>query len=596
MTKSLNDLVEITKTPEQTLVEKYIDLQDYVRIDMNVIQYPIFNISRRKKINEIYKYYFDKNKQSYLEVVPSAGNYIPGATEELVFLAVMKIFEKNGQPKEFYFTTRELMEEMKINETKFRKDFTVIKKSLKRLATTSYNFKNSMYSNFHKKIIKSTTITNLFSLQIVSVESETNLKVVNKLKEKYGNKFREVFKISFNTIVHYNLVHKGHIAYNYDLLLDMKDPLLRKFYIYLDKARFNNLFYEETLEKLSNRIPFSIRNGNIYKFLNVLKEKLDMLIEFGILERYEIIEENPIKNTILKFYFNENCNVLKEKTLLNSINVKNKINDIIGNDIFDVENFSNNKIIEENEVEAIFKILPREFRNMKNFQNDIKKAINHYGKDKVLRNAFYINTLSKTDKNLNLKNIFKKSLKESWYDNNIKTETEVESKIEILEVIEEKVVDKNLDETMVLLMSYYLKKYRFQIIEKIKELYCLETGDLMEDIDPQFFKASFKHIFKNYLLENGINSLDKKESLKVIDNEIVININNYLTTQQIEQEIEKFIFIYALNNKLKNDLKNKILKYFYVFTNYDKQDTESLKKQFIALVNSFEEYGSIIKS
>ncbi|MGL5717895.1 hypothetical protein [Cetobacterium sp.] len=595
MTKNSNDLVEIIATPKQTLVEKYIDLEEYVRIDMNVIQYPIFNISKRKKVNEIYKYYFDKNKQSYLEVIPSAGNYVPGATEELVFLAIMKIFEKNGQPKEFYFTTKELMQEMRISEAKFRKDFLTIKKSLKRLATTNYNFKNSMYSNFHKKIIRATTITNLFSLQIINFEDETNLKLINKLKEKYGNRFKEVYKISFNNIIHYNLVHKGHIAYNYDLLLDMKDPLLRKIYIYLDKARYDDLFYEETLEKFSNRIPFSIRHGNVYKFLAVLEEKLKNLIDIGILSKYEIVQETPVKNSILKFYFEKNCNILKEKTLFNSINIKNSINEIIGNDIFDIENFTNKKD-EGSEVEAILKILPKDFRNIKNIQSDIKKSINHYGTDKVLKNAFYINSLMQTNKNVNIRTVFKKSLKDSWYEEIVEKPIKTESKVEVLEVLENSKKNENLEENLVLLMSYYLKNYRFQIIEKVKELYCEETDTLMEDINANFFKASFKSLLKKYLLDNGIDSLDKKDNLTVIDNEIVIKESTYLTIIDIEKEIEKFIFIYTINNKSKSDIKNKLLKYFYIFIDYKKQDLNSLKNQFTVLIKSFEEYGTITKS
>lgn len=592
------DLVEIIETPKQTLVEKYVDLQDYVKIDMNVIQYPIFNISKRKKLNEIYKYYFDKNKESYLEIIPSAGNYVPGATEELVFLAIMKIFEKNAQSQEFYFTIKELMQEMKICEENFRKDFITIKKSLKRLATTNYNFKNSMYSNFHKKVIKSTTFTTLFSLQIINFEEETNEKLIKELKNRYGHKFKEICKISFNNIIHYNLIHSGHISYNYDLLLDMKDSIVRKIYIYLDKVRYSNLNYEETLETFANRIPLSIRNGNIYKLIPTLEEKFQKLINLGILKDFEIIEATPLKKSILKFSFEECCNVIKEKNLFNSINSKRNIEEIIKNDIFDIENFTGRIEKREEDVESILKILPKEFKNIKGINVDIQKSIKHYGINKVLKSAFYVNSLNQTNSTLNLRTTFKKCLKESWYEEKVKEEHNFEPKVEAIEIVETK--NGKLEEELLLLMAYYLKKYDNLIINEIKEIYCKEVKININQLEIEPFKssftASFKILFKKLLLDNGINSLDKKENLKFIDNKLVFLKTSFLTEEEVQQEIEKFIFVYSLNGNLNKSLKSKLHKYFLLFLDYEKQNTDSLRLQLKKLLNSFEEYASLIKS
>ncbi|WP_330112295.1 hypothetical protein VSU16_13840 (plasmid) [Cetobacterium somerae] len=57
---------EVIDTPETEIVEEniYVD-EDFiknkslVRVDMNVIQYPLFSKNTRRKVNQIVKYYFN---------------------------------------------------------------------------------------------------------------------------------------------------------------------------------------------------------------------------------------------------------------------------------------------------------------------------------------------------------------------------------------------------------------------------------------------------------------------------------------------------------------------------------------------------------
>ena len=55
---------------ETELVEEFLDVLDYeesnslIRMEMNVIEFPIFSKNPKVKKNQILKYYFSKDKQS----------------------------------------------------------------------------------------------------------------------------------------------------------------------------------------------------------------------------------------------------------------------------------------------------------------------------------------------------------------------------------------------------------------------------------------------------------------------------------------------------------------------------------------------------
>ncbi|MGL5367441.1 MAG: hypothetical protein ACRDAG_03975, partial [Cetobacterium somerae] len=60
------DFQEIIDTPETEIVEENITLDEsfiknraLIRMDMNIIQYPIFSKNTKRKTNQIVKYYFN---------------------------------------------------------------------------------------------------------------------------------------------------------------------------------------------------------------------------------------------------------------------------------------------------------------------------------------------------------------------------------------------------------------------------------------------------------------------------------------------------------------------------------------------------------
>ena len=410
-----------TKTSlKNTNLSQSLNKSGYVRLDMNIIKYPIFNHSKRKKKNESYKYFFNKEKTSYLEVIPRDEDCIPGSIEEILFLSIMKIFDKKAQPKEFFFTIKNLIEELEGYIKDLNKNYCKIKEALLRLSETEYKFRNSMYSNIDKKILKGIIVTKLFDLDIIYMETNKDKELVNKLTEKFGKKYKEIYKIKFNENFYHNLIKKGNLTYSYELLFKIKDSLSRKLYIYLEKERHNNLFYEEELEFFINKIPLSCCGKNFYKLIPILKSKIDNLVELGFIKKFSIIEKSPRKKSILKFEFNENFNKFKEEVLLYSVNSKKELKEVIDEIIDEGFKIIKNPLSEN--VDKVMKILPIKIKNIKNIKNIVQKSISLYGIQKTLQIAYKSNVLSKTDNGVKLITEFKRDCKEVFYEQKNKLE------------------------------------------------------------------------------------------------------------------------------------------------------------------------------
>ncbi|MCJ8342994.1 MAG: hypothetical protein MJH09_09150, partial [Cetobacterium sp.] len=108
---------EYIDTPEVEIVEeniyvdeKFIKNKELIRLDLNIIQFPIFSKNTQRKINQVVKYFFNKNRDTYITVSPKAGDYIPGEMEEKVFIALMEVMKEKHMPQRFVVSAPELRE------------------------------------------------------------------------------------------------------------------------------------------------------------------------------------------------------------------------------------------------------------------------------------------------------------------------------------------------------------------------------------------------------------------------------------------------------------------------------------------------------
>ena len=136
---------------ETELVEEFLDVLDYeesnslIRMEMNVIEFPIFSKNPKVKKNQILKYYFSKDKQSYLEITPPNDESIPGEFDERVFISLLKIMKKKNGKAIFYCSLSEIADSLNIPKNSKRGVYSKIKNSIIKLSKTNYSFFNLFY-------------------------------------------------------------------------------------------------------------------------------------------------------------------------------------------------------------------------------------------------------------------------------------------------------------------------------------------------------------------------------------------------------------------------------------------------------------------
>lgn len=209
---------EVIDTKETEIIEEniYVD-EDFIknrtliRMDLNLIQYPIFSKNTKRKSNQIVKYFFNKNKNTFITVIPSAGNYIPGEAEEKIFIALMKIMKQKGMPRKFIVTSKELKEELSLNTGRY---IAIIKDALLRLSSTTYNFKNTMYSSEKKTVLSEEVQTAIMSLRILKLADKNNIKIKKEIND---NRVKEVYEICISDHF-YNNSATRFVMKSYDML------------------------------------------------------------------------------------------------------------------------------------------------------------------------------------------------------------------------------------------------------------------------------------------------------------------------------------------------------------------------------------------
>ena len=127
---------EVIDTPPTELIEEnvYVDEnsiknKSLIRIDLNLIQFPIFSKNTHRKVNQIVKYYFNQNRDNHITVIPQAGDYIPGEMEEKVFIALMQLMKEKGMARKVIISSLDLKEKIKMSTIRYND---IISKSLDR--------------------------------------------------------------------------------------------------------------------------------------------------------------------------------------------------------------------------------------------------------------------------------------------------------------------------------------------------------------------------------------------------------------------------------------------------------------------------------
>lgn len=418
---------EIIDTGPSEIVEKFLDVSEVenekqhslVRIDINVIEYPLFTKNPRRKKNQIIRYFFNRDKEAYIQVNPTSGDFIPGEFEERVFIAILKIMRDKKYNNEFYTRPSEILYNMGIPQTSYKSFYKKITLALQRLSQTSYTFKNSLYSNKMKGIIDDKINTNIMNIRIITLNQAEK----DEMEYFQDKRTKEVIKISISNYFYDNIIRKGYLVYDSQLLLNMDSPITRALYMLVNKLRFNKFHLRVLALSLIKKIPLSDDAKSLGRSIKSLEKSCRQLKEMDLISDFNVIKQGKLVQTEIEFFFEEKHNAIKQSffyddknhfdNLLITYTDKGEEGEIITESeetLIEIQKERENVTPTENKINEIFEILPPRAKELKTMPGTIKDAIRQYGFEYVKYTAEY---LSK-NKVTKIRSYFMQALEKGW--------------------------------------------------------------------------------------------------------------------------------------------------------------------------------------
>lgn len=495
---------EVIDTPETEIVEEniYVD-EDFiknkslVRVDMNVIQYPLFSKNTRRKVNQIVKYYFNKNRDTYINVTPKAGDYIPGELEEKVFIALMKVMKNKGMPRRFIVTAAELKKELKLTTKDYVKR---IKESLSRLATSNYNFKNTMYSSVNKSILTQDIETTILSLKTIRLDDRKNKTLKDQISD---NRIKEVYEISVSDHFYNNIMTKGYMVYNSDILLDIDTSTARTIYMLIEKLRYHELYLRIDTLFLIKRIPLKFNPKNPHNTIKILENNLNELKIKNLIKEFNFVKDSTWEKSEIEIHFYEDSAEEKQERFFDDFNDFKNISTQLTISATEHDTLTENEkeqlektVITKELIEELFNKLPNIAKKLKSMPKTIADSIEKYGEEKVRGTIAYLN---KQKKLTSPRAFFLKALENDWAGDIIIEKTKKENlSQEKIEIRKDEVIDE-----------------KFLQLEASFELLNQEEKDEIE-----------KNAFKNYIKICGMNTKIQKMAFNAGKKRIILNYLN----------------------------------------------------------------------
>ena len=547
------DFQEIIDTPETEIVEENITLDEsfiknraLIRMDMNIIQYPIFSKNTKRKTNQIVKYYFNNNRDTYITVTPASGYHIPGEMEEKVFIVLMKIMKDKGMPQKFWVTLSELKKELGLNTNRANE---LIKKSLLRIANTFYSFKNTMYFNELKSVLKEEITRSIFELDIVSLERKENAEIKAQINDK---RIKEIYQIKISDFFYKNILAKGYLVYDAAVLLDIESSTARTIYMLIEKLRFNEVYLKIDVMYLIKRIPLKYDKSNIGRTVKTLIKSFQELKDKDLIKNFVLEKEGTWENAEVEVFFYDFTVQDKQQRFFDDLNefrhlsqsqllVSHTENKDLQDD--NTENLKEFIVVTPEMIEEVLKLMPIKARSLKTMPKTIKDAIENYGLEKVQKVAVYMKK-NKVDK---VRAYFIKALENDWTKDEEKVVlVEKKEKFELLNInkleveedqVKNKITRKSLEE-----FNKLLEEEKLEIEKKAYEYYVKKCGQNTK-IQKIAFNAGKTTIICDYLEEKRY--FDKKIE---VDIEEIIPLNEdkkKLNLTEVYKSINEKITFYS---------------------------------------------------
>lgn len=553
MSETKTEIIFDNGTSEET-IETSIDLPELnlVRMDMNVIEYPLFSKNKRRKVNQSIRYKLNGRTDKYIEVKPIAGETIPGDFEEKVFIALISVMRKNNYSRNFAVTISEIADNMKVSAYSKKAIHNQIKMALKKLSETSYTFKDSLYSSIKNELLTDTIITNMMSVRILS-KADAGIEE----KEKYfkDGRIKEIYLIAISQHFYDNIINKGYLVFDSNLLLNIGSSIARAIHMLITKLRFNNFSYKIGLISLAGRIPLKVDKNNIGRSAKSIEKACEELKDKKLIEDFKFIKNKNWENTEIEFFFTEEHNKIKqdnfyvEKNIFKELylNVQDTNSENVSENFF---NFSNSNEASEENIEKILSALPAKAKQLKTIKNLICNSIIQYDFDRVLRAAIYTK-----EKNPNkVYGYFKKAISFNYGASiSLKKEHKKEKNVE-----QHKLNLENLKNNMV--VDYYpyyesFEKLDLNVQKQICNMIIKESILRIEN------NSSLNESFKNMFIESIHKQfeVDKKRLVNEFLEKNKDKFENLLNKKSESQKIEEELNIQEkkvdnISNSSKKDL------------------------------------------
>ncbi|MGL5724984.1 hypothetical protein [Cetobacterium sp.] len=561
------DFQETIETPKTEIIEEivyvdetFIKNKELIRVDLNIVQFPIFSKNTQKKVNQIVKYFFNRNRDTYITVTPAAGDYIPGETEEKIFIALMQLMKEKGMSKKFVISSNELKDKLNLNTNRYAE---IVKKSLIRLSMTNYNFKNTLYSSENKGVIKEEIVTPIMTLKILTLSLDKNKDFRKIYKDK---RIKEIYEIDISDHFYNNIIQKGYLVYNSNILLEISTSVARTVYMLIEKLRFNNFYLKIDTMFLIKRIPLKYSKKLLSRTVKVLEASFEELKKRELIKDFNIIKEKTWEKSEIEIFFEEDSINQKQQRFYDDRNdfrkilTASSISDTEHNMIEEMEIVQSSKeglpeeklIITEDLIDKILNLMPSKAKTLKTMRKTIKEALLEYGYAKVESVAIYM----KKNKVEKVRVYFIKALANNWTeDEEIKLEKPEKNSSNLEETSNKNEPLNNYDKELDYFNSLSIEEKEI-LEEKVYKNYINECGQEGK-IQKLAFKAAknnliLEYISKHKLIKNTSFVEEKKIDLTIID-----DINRY--SDHITNNLELYKTVFNLSEDKIKEIKKSVL-------------------------------------
>lgn len=537
------------------IIEEFVDIsdslieleknRDLIRLEMNIVEYPIFSKNKNIKQNQVRKYYFNSEKTSFLEVRPAFNSSIPGDFEERIFISLTKIMRDRGYNQTFYTNISEILDNLNVPRSTKNGLYKKTKESIDKMANSTYRFKNLFYSNEVSQVVDDLINTNMFTYRVVTIKeaenTETDFFVDKRIKE--------IYKITFTDEFYKNIIAKGYLAFDAEELLNIKDSITRSIFTMITKWRRNSLELKKPAYFIARRIPLAWKN--VSRAIKTIENSCIYLKNNDFILDYKIEKTGKLDTTEFVFYFDEHHNKIKQK---NFYDEKSSFDRYITHEEHDEITQSGDLLtaLNSEKYQKIMEFVPEKFKKLTTFSKEIKKALAQYEYQYVKYTLEYTLQYSKTS---SLK-YFKDALRNNWAEEYIskkqqnavkKTEKLEKQKIEEAVFVEVPMY-KNWEE-----IEKLAPEMQSHLESKAYENFLREANS----VDNKIMRGIFEKSKKALILKEYNSCFEKKvETSKTYPSlsAFILECLNYFKANRFAMDPENFMTMFSFMKVYEDDI------------------------------------------